>query len=53
MMTPQRLNDISRFYALLEVAVAEEAEPLTKLQRQVVLDMMGELIEHAKETVTV
>ncbi|MFF0943061.1 hypothetical protein ACFYE2_02405 [Kocuria sp. CPCC 205300] len=32
--------------------VAEGAEPLTKLHRQVWLDMVGELMVHAQETVT-
>ncbi|GAA1774301.1 hypothetical protein GCM10009767_35350 [Kocuria aegyptia] len=52
MITPKRLHEICRFYDLLAARVAESSEPLTMLQRQVVVDMMGELIEHAKETAT-
>lgn len=52
MITSERLHDICRFYDLLQARVAESSEPLTMLQRQVVVDMMGELIAHAKETVT-
>ncbi|MEX5269197.1 hypothetical protein [Kocuria sabuli] len=52
MITAERLEAITRFHGLLQVAVAEGAEPLTELQRQVWIDMVGELIEHAKETVT-
>lgn len=51
MLTPQRLSDISRYHALLRDVVAKSTEPLTMLQRQVLIDMMGELIEHAKATV--
>lgn len=50
MITAERLEAITRFYGLLQGAVDVDAEPLTKLQRQVWLDMVGELIDHAKET---
>lgn len=50
MITAERLEAIARFHGLLQAAVDEGAEPLTMLQRQVWLDMVGELIEHAKET---
>ncbi|MFF0988465.1 hypothetical protein [Kocuria nitroreducens] len=52
MMTPERLHEICRFYNLLQTAMAESTAPLPMLQRQVVVDMMGELIEHAKQTLT-
>lgn len=51
MITAERLEDIARFHGLLQDAVAEGAEPLTQLQRRVWVDMVGELIEHARETV--
>lgn len=50
MLTPQRLEDIRRFHDLLRATLVHDPEPLTALQRQVVVDMMNELIEHAKET---
>ncbi|MEX5234279.1 hypothetical protein [Kocuria arenosa] len=52
MITPQRLHEVCRFYNLLQARVAESPEPLSMLQRQIVVDMMGELIEHAKQTLT-
>lgn len=51
MITVARLKDIARFHDLLCARVAESTEPLTMLQRQVVVDMMGELIAHAEETI--
>ncbi|MGX5357567.1 hypothetical protein [Kocuria sp. KH4] len=50
MISTDRLEDIARFHGLLQTAVAEGAEPLTHLQRQVLVDMVGELIAHARET---
>lgn len=52
MITPARLHEICRFYDLLQATVAESPEPLTMLQRQIVVNMMGELIGHAKQTMT-
>lgn len=51
MINAARLAEIARFHSLLQDAVAEGAEPLTNLQRQIWLDMVGELIAHARETV--
>ncbi|MFC4905645.1 MULTISPECIES: hypothetical protein [Kocuria] len=51
MITVERLEDISRFHDLLRDALAESTQPLTQIQRQVVVDMMGELIVHATETI--
>ncbi|MFC4903806.1 MULTISPECIES: hypothetical protein [Kocuria] len=50
MISPERLEDIARFHDLLQAAVAEGAEPLTQFQRQVWVGMVGELIDHARET---
>ena len=52
MITPERLHEICRLYDLLQTEMAESTAPLPMLQRQVVVDMMGELIRHAKETMT-
>ncbi|MFF0902281.1 UNVERIFIED_CONTAM: hypothetical protein RF653_02140 [Kocuria sp. CPCC 205316] len=52
MMTPQRLHEICRFYDMLQTAMAESTAPLPMLQKQVAVDMLGELIAHAKETLT-
>lgn len=52
MITPQRLHEICRFYGMLQTEMAESTAPLPMLQRQVVVNMMGELIAHAKETVS-
>jgi hypothetical protein len=51
MITLERLEDIARFHRLLQEAVSDHAEPLTELQRQIWLDMVGELIEHAHGTI--
>lgn len=53
MISVERLEAICRFHELLRVAVAESTAPLPQIERQVVVDMMGELIAHAKETVEV
>jgi hypothetical protein len=52
MITAEQLEAIPPFPGLLRVAVAEGAEPLAEVQRQVRIDLVGELIEHAKDTVT-
>lgn len=51
MINAERLEDINRYYALPQVAVDDGSEPLTLLQRRVLLDMLGDLLEHARETV--
>lgn len=51
MMTQQRLADISRYHDLVRDAMASSTKPLTMLQRQVLIDMMGELLDHAQATV--
>jgi hypothetical protein len=50
-ISADRFEDIARFHSLLQTAVAEGAEPLSQLQRQVWVGMVGELIEHVRATV--
>lgn len=50
MVTAERLDDICRFHDLLQATLTDSNEPLSRIQRQVAVNMMGELIAHAKET---
>lgn len=50
MITAERLDDICRFHDLLQATLTESNEALSRIQRQVAVNMVGELIAHAKET---
>lgn len=49
-MTPQRLNEIRRFYDALVSRFDGVDAPLVGVERDAVLTLMGELLDYAEAT---
>ncbi|WP_298591397.1 hypothetical protein [uncultured Kocuria sp.] len=50
MINAQRLQEISRFHAALTTRCQADPAALNAFERQTVVNMMSELIEHARTT---
>lgn len=51
MMTTQRLQEIRRFHAALTTRYQADPTAINAFERQTVVDIMAELINHAEQTV--